>query len=413
MKRETRTRADSGLKPVRKIELSEKHIALKIVLFVLFLALGITAIILGVYFALRIDKGWKRIEVSTSAQINCGSDFVFNYNLGQGSVSATDENKILSDAYTQAAITAYRIFDCDNAYEGMGNVFTVNAHVNEEVEVDAVLYNAFQTLGDDRSIYLAPVYAQYSNVFYSNNDFEANSSLPEPALLNTLCGYANDEDAVKVELLGDNKVKLIVSDEYLAYADENKIYTFIDFNWLKNAFIIDYFADLFSEKGYTRGYFTSYDGFVRNLDKGATDYGYNIVGYKDTARIAAVMKYSGAQSFVFLRSFPLYSRDYGWYYKFSNGNTVAPYIDVDDGQSKAAASTLVCYKQEASCAEMLMKIISVYVADELDVSALNELKSDGVYSVYIEECEINYNQPDLELSGVYDFGNIKYTTKQF
>lgn len=72
---------------------------------------------------------------------------------------------------------------------------------------------------------------------------------------------------MNVELLGGNQVKLSVSDDYLAFAEKNFISDFIDFSWMKNAFITDYVADVMIDNGYTLGSLTSYDGFTRNLDQ--------------------------------------------------------------------------------------------------------------------------------------------------
>ena len=58
-----------------------------------------------------------------------------------------------------------------------------------------------------------------------------------------------------------------VSDDYLAFAEKNFISDFIDFSWMKNAFITDYVADVMIDNGYTLGSLTSYDGFTRNLDQ--------------------------------------------------------------------------------------------------------------------------------------------------
>ncbi|MCD8014832.1 MAG: hypothetical protein LUG99_16995 [Lachnospiraceae bacterium] len=58
---------------------------------------------------------------------------------------------------------------------------------------------------------------------------------------------------------------LFVSDDHLAYAEETGFLSYIDFFWMKNAFIIDYLTDTLIEKGYTQGASSSYDGFDRNL----------------------------------------------------------------------------------------------------------------------------------------------------
>lgn len=60
-------------------------------------------------------------------------------------------------------------------------------------------------------------------------------------------------------------MRLEVSEEYQNWMAENGYETYLDFYWMKNAFIVDYLADLMIENGYIRGAISSYDGFNRNL----------------------------------------------------------------------------------------------------------------------------------------------------
>ena len=50
------------VKPVQKIELSDKNNKLKLILVILLLALGLTAIGVGIMTAISTEKGWKEIE---------------------------------------------------------------------------------------------------------------------------------------------------------------------------------------------------------------------------------------------------------------------------------------------------------------------------------------------------------------
>ena len=76
-----------------------------------------------------------------------------------------------------------------------------------------------------------------------------------------------------LELLGGNQVKLNVADAYLQFAKANEITEFINFYWLKNAFIVDYMAEELEAAGFTGGIISSFDGFQRNL--GATKGSYS------------------------------------------------------------------------------------------------------------------------------------------
>ena len=89
------------------------------------------------------DSGWTNIEVSSSAETNCGDDFIFQYYIGAGGVDATAERKALTLLYTDIMVKAYELFHNDEAFEGVTNIYEINQHPNEVLEVDPVLYQAF------------------------------------------------------------------------------------------------------------------------------------------------------------------------------------------------------------------------------------------------------------------------------
>ena len=200
------------------------------------------------------DSGWTSIEASSSAETNCGDDFVFQYYVGAAGVDATAEKKALTLLYTDALVKAYEVFHNDEAFEGVNNIYEINQHPNEELTVDPVLYRAFETVAEygRREIYLAPVYLEYKNLFFCNDDsetfhYDAEQNADVRTYFGEIAAYANDLSMVNVELLGDNRLKLHVSEEYLAYARENGIEKFVDFAWMQNAFITDYLAEFIRE----------------------------------------------------------------------------------------------------------------------------------------------------------------------
>ena len=122
----------------------------------------------------------------------------------------------------------------------------LNGHVNEIVTVDPALYKALTVLTqyDCRYAYLAPAYAEYDRVFSAESDAEAARYDPagDPELaeyLAEIAAFAGNPEMVNLEILGDNRVRLTVSTEYLKFTEENEIETVLDFGWMKNAFIAD------------------------------------------------------------------------------------------------------------------------------------------------------------------------------
>ncbi len=406
------------LKPVQKIELSDKNNKLKLILVILLLALGFTAIGYGIMSAISTERGWKEIEANRTEGLNCSQDFVFIYNIGAGDTSPTVENKALTNLYSKAVEDAYKIFTSDEGYADVANIYTMNQKPNEELVVDPALYKTFELLQeyDNRNIYLAPVYMQYDDIFFSTDeseivDYDPYSNEEVAAYYKEVAAYACDSEAVDVKLLGDNKVKLFISDEYLKYAEENHITRFIDLFWMRNAFITDYLAQVMRDNGYTLGSISSHDGFSCNMDETNTGYAFNMYDkVKGLPYQIATANYTGARNIVSMRDFVMSELDKPYFYELKNGEVRTSYLDVEDGLCKSSTSMLVSYSKKMSCAEIMLNMESIYIADELDEQAIANLTADDIYSVYCNEDVICYNDPELEFSNIYNYDNVNYTT---
>ncbi|MCR5754022.1 MAG: hypothetical protein K6G30_04300 [Acetatifactor sp.] len=394
------------VKPVEKIELSEKHIKFRFILVILFAIIGIGLLVYTAFSHLAVHSGWETIAVSSSAEMNCSKDFVFQYHLGVSGVSPTVEKKTLVTAYTAATVKAYQLFNNDAAFSDVRNVFYLNHHPNEIVTVDEVLYHAFEQLDEagNRLIYLSPLYGQYDNLFTSQNDTEAFQFDPylneELALwFGEIADFAKNPEDVEIRLLGDNQVELFVSERYLDYAKDYMMESFIDFYWMKNAFIIDYLAQELSAQGFLYGNLSSYDGFTRNMEPDGEEYAFHLYDrWDNTVYTAATMNYNGRKSIVYLRDYPMNSVDSWHYYEAADGRISFPYVDIADGFDRCSLHNIVGYSVDAGCSEILMKLIPLYVTEKFDADAALQLCTDNIFVVYFEQGELCYTDKDLRLT---------------
>jgi hypothetical protein len=389
-------------KPVQKIELSKENMGRRIIFAALFLLIAVAAFGYGFSHLLGSESGWEEISVSASAGTNSGDDFTFLYNLGAGETSATAERKALTVVYTDLMESAFRMFSAEETFDDVVSIAYINQHPNEVLEVDKALYRAFAQIqsAGNRILYLAPIYEEYENLFYCNDEVETvnydpwqNEELAERFA--QITAYARDESAVDIELLGDGKIRLTVSQEYLDYAAENVITDFIDFNWMKNAFIADYAAEELTARGYTNGLLTSYDGFSRNLGAKGETITYNLYAKEADGTIdqAGAIEYSGSRSFVYLRAYPLDEQDVGHYFTMSDGSIRSIYVDPSDGKCRTSAEQMVFYSEEEGCASLLLRMIPFYIADDFSAEELSSLEAEGVYAVWYNENEIQCNDP--------------------
>lgn len=395
---------------LHRFELSGNHRTVRWVLIGILLVVGAVALSTGLLKALEAPAGWQKVG-GPSAGLNCSHEFTLMYDLGAGEHSATEESKALRQLYGKATENAWKLFYNEAGETDLTGLYALNKQPNVKLQLDEHLYTALAQMQENgsRALYLAPVYAAYDRVFYSDDAHDALENDPTTdeytrGYVEKLVAFANDPESIQLELHSDNRVTLYVSETYLAFAKENEIGSFLDFGWLRNAFIIDYMAQILVDNGFTNGYFSSVDGFVRNLDQRSTAYTFNLF---DRGEAVAVMEYHGAASIAFLRSYPVYEEDYGRYYTFADGRTVTALIDPDDGQSKTAADQLVSYSKEMGCAELALSMLPVYVTEEFSEDQLNGLTQKAVYSVWFADLQLRYNQPDLPIT----LQDAAYTTQ--
>lgn len=410
MKRTAPDRTASQPKPVERVQVQEGHVKARIIFLILALLIAVIAFAYAMGSATQVDSGWRTVEADT-AEMNCGQDFEFNYYLGGAGVSAAAELKTLVIHYTEACETAYRVFNAQELFEGVNNLCYLNQHPNTPVMVHPALYAAFEQMDalDSRYVYLGPVYAEYHSLFFCNDDWETAGFDPYQnedvrAYVAQAAAFARDPQAIRVELLGNNTLRLTVSEEYLAFAQENGVTQLVDLHWMKNAFIIDYIAGSLQDKGYDRGAISSYDGFVRCLGEEEISYSYHYYDLLEDTRAckAARLNYPGDTALVYLRSFPLRNGKDLYYYQFEDGSVRTPYVDLRDGLSKASVPALIATSRTAGCAETLLRILPFYAADALDAPALQQLTAEGIWPLYSLERQITAPSPDVALDQLFD-----------
>lgn len=392
---------------MQKIELSEDNLTKRFIAAALFLVIGGAALAYGFLQLMTVDSGWQAIQASASAGPTCAGEFVFLYELGAGG-DPTVENKLITTLYTDACRKAFQLFHTAERYDDVVSLAEISARPNEVLTVDPVLYGAFEAAArfEDRTVYLGPVYARYGDLFFCTDDaqladFDPRLSQEVREEYAAVAAYAMDPRHVNVELLGEDQICLRVSEDYLTYAQREGIDRFLDFGWLKNAFIIDYLADTMAESGCTNGAITSYDGFTRCLDGRAGNYSLNLYDPgEDGAVQVGTMEYQGPMSLLSLRTFPVGELDGQRCYRLKNGEVRTLYLDPADGMCRSAADSVTCYAPDCSCAQLALEMGPVFIADTLDQGHIEALADAGVQTAVCRGGQIDATDPELIVSGL-------------
>lgn len=393
-------------RPITHVEVSEKNKKLRIIAAIIFLIIGAAGITMGIRSATGQDPGWQAVQVYPKER-NCSQNFLFRYNFSGSGMEATAVNKKLEAAYEEATVKAYQLFTPDEEIQGVNNIYAINHHPNQELTVDPVLYQAFTKLEGTRWLYLGPAYGHYQNLLYSASDdyvpqLDPVTDSVSAEFVAAVAGFAEDENAVRLELLGQNRLRLHVSQEYLDFAQAEEFDRFIDFSYMANAFIIDYLADSIQALGLTKGYLVSVDGYTRNLD-GGDHYSMNLFDRKgDIIYPAGVMHYRGPVSIVLLKNYP--TADSKTTYRVSGDHIVHPYVDPLDGIYRTSVPSLVSYSYQQGCADVLLQCLPSFVGTDFSVP-------EGVHSIWFEDTLLCYNDPAIQISDLLEQEEIRYTAQ--
>lgn len=396
-------------RPVQKIELSESNTTRRLIAAGLFLLIGAGALAYGISQLFTPEAGWQRIEAGTAEGPTCANEFVFLYELGASGQAIRTESRELTALYTQACRKAFQLFHTVEGFEDVVNLYEINRQPNEVLEVDQVLYDAFAAMEEagDRTVYLGPVYARYGDLFYCTDDsqlvdFDPRLSDEVREEYAAYAAYASDPEAIGVELLGDGKIRLRVSEDYLAFARRESVDRFLDFGWMKNAFVADYLAQTMAEGGYTNGCITSDDGFARCLDGRGMGYALNLLDDLEGRAIeAGTVEYQGPMSMASLRTFPAVAGDELRFYRLKDGQARTLYLDPEDGLCRGSVESLTCYSKECGCVRLALEAGAVFIADAFDRAALERLAEESIYAVWCHDRTLQGTEPSLTVSNLY------------
>lgn len=366
-------RRDPVVPRVQRVELSENHLTLRLLGVGVAIAVAVAAFGYFLNGLLPNQAGWRQIEV-TNSETGCQTQFILNYDVGSGSVGATQEYKQISALYTLTTDAVYQALSTETI-DHVNNLAQLNDNPNTAVTVDPILYDALQTLEENssRAVFFGPLYAYYNSLYACAYDHEAESFDPyfdaeAGEYVKELAAFASSEEHVSVSLGLDNQVTLHVSDEYLAFAKENEVDAILDFGWYRNAFLIDAAADALIAEGFTHGTISSFDGFTRTL--GAGDYSVNLFENRNgSAFQRAVLTTSVPVAQIAFRSFPVLEMDRQNYYAYADGTVRGPYLS-GDGLMRSGADTLLVFSEQLGCAPMALQICPVYASDRLDTAAI-------------------------------------------
>ncbi len=381
-------------------------------------AAGILSFAWAVNGLLSRDPGWTEIEANHSEEPTCAGDFVFYYNVGADGSSPAEQFKTLAAIYGDAAIRAEKLFSATVADDEIHGLEMLNANVNKPVVLEKEVYDALALLQKNKSreLFLAPVYEQYSTLFFCGNDDEAAILDPrineeQREIISDIIAYTSDPQQIDIVLGEDCHATLLVSDQYLAYAKENGIETFIDLFWMKNAFAADYMAERLAAAGFTEGYISCGDGFTRNLGGSVSLNSSVFDRVEKTVYPAATLQFGAVKSVVVFHDFPAGRTNDALYYQYADGRMVTPYIAVSDGLCRAAVSNLTVSSDSMGCAATMLAAKQAYFSEKFQAKQLQKQLGDPYSFAFTKDSTVFFSSSGISVEKLLNDGNIAYTAK--
>ncbi len=401
----------------KKKKLINKRTLIIAIAALLVIAAAITVTVILVNKDKTGKSGWQQIT-ATDVDESISKLFIFEYDV-------TDETDVnaLSRAYSEALKRAYATFsseEIDDENEGIVGLSALNRSVGVPITVSEELYRALELVQADstRSVFLGPVYERYRNVFSAISPSAAVAVDPtknedEARVCESIAALAANRSNIYYDLTQDNTVVLYLSAEYHALLDDIGTQNYLDFGWMRDAFIVDSIANSLSFDGYTNGTIASYSGFTRNLDTDDEDYTFGLYDlFRNSVYLAASVSYKGAISTVTYKTFAMNSVDKQFLCEYSNGDVTHGYIDRTTGQPLNASDMMVFHSKTKSCAEIAVETAHCFITEEENKSDIEALIAAGIGAIWCDGTVINYTSGDVTIFDLFtsDSLNIHYST---
>ncbi len=259
------------------IEVSDKHVKLRTVIFVISFAVAVIAITFGVTRMGHKDPGFYVITPQADEEaMGYQNGVTFSCYFDGKSGEVKDGIKRAGVVYSQSLSTAYKLLDPKNEYAGFTNLAYLNAHFGEEVTLSEDLYNiltdAWEKTKEEKG------YSMFAGALYA--EWEGIRMLSEPEEYDPLM---NEDEAERILKLREetansacfdlrvmdasaHTVVITVDPAYTALlADLECDAPILDLNILHDAYEMELVRKALEAEGFNRGALVTDSGLTVNL----------------------------------------------------------------------------------------------------------------------------------------------------
>ena len=403
--------------------LDRKKVIPKIIAFVLFFALSVTFITIGVTRMGKKEEGLQEITALSDEEMPRYELGVRFWHVFSGSSNeikrAVNE---LSGVYTEDFKEIYRMLDPENTYVNGANLASVNQNPGREVTVPQELYEVLLDADaktreeQGYNLYAGVFYAEWEDVRYLLDPAERDPiNDPEEAeLLSRLAEATADLRNFSLEFTNVEacRLRFTVSESYLELLRELELedVPILDLNLLEEAYKLQLLAARLEAKGYDCGYLSGSEGLTVALSAYAGG-DYCLYGENEGEAVpAATVPVKPGSCAALLRAFGQ-KDEAGRYVVEEAGETLLrhPWLPSDGRYREVLLSALV-YSETASPADLCYAGLRLYTQDSAEtVRAYAKALSGCSAALILREEPAAVSVTDPAIVPVADYG---YTVRQ-
>lgn len=269
-----------------KLEVSTKHLKLRIALFVVLFFVIVTSFTLGVLSLGNKTSGYQTIKADTDIEALTYNNWVtFKYYLEGSSNQIKRDIKQLESIYTPILAAAYKQLDPINTYTGHVSLATINQNLGNVVSVSPQLYSILQdayahTLEKNGfNMFAGALYEEWKSILILEDptEFDPLYNDYQASRIHDIAAIVSDLSNFHLEFLDDTtcSIRFDVSDAYKAFCAEYEIEApVLDLNVMTDAYRLQMMSRELGLAGYWSGYLSTPEGLAINMNTSSSlEYG--------------------------------------------------------------------------------------------------------------------------------------------
>lgn len=338
------------------IEISDKHVPLRIFAFALAFILAVSAFAFAVTALGKKDPGYYSITADPNDEAPLYAAGVSLRCWFGGESEEIKANLIaIQKSYNAVLLESYKLLDPEHEYLTVTNVASLNAKIGEPLSLDPRLYDilldAYEKTRDGRgyNLFAGPLYAEWTTLLYLEEP-ESSDPLNDPdeaARLETLAALAGDLSLYSLTVVDEEShtLRFDVDPRVLRELETLEMDApILDLNLLHDAYELELTAAGLEAEGFHSGYLSSDSGLSLSLSEMKTgEFRLYAMDGENAESAAAVVAAGGTAASQF-RCFS-YTDDSGGFYSVTDGEgTVhfrSPFVPADGFFREKLQSSLV------------------------------------------------------------------------